>query len=250
MNTARLTICCLETAVSAVPLVCFLLEYSAEWQNACKYYHFGIPKFPALTAGPPLPLYTSPKLTLFPALRYFTAEPSIARLGAISAGTAQQMCIYLTLEHVVMDQRILLIRAGALRCGFALTEVDEVMRPLAIKRMAGMPDFVHGVSIIRGEVVPVVNLGALLVGTSAIESNRLLVMRAGARKVAIAVDDVEGVADLPHERLQNLPPLLQETQADLIERIGALDRELLLVLEAARVLPESVWETLATVSKS
>jgi hypothetical protein len=43
-----------------------------------------------------------------------------------------------------------------------------------------------------------------------------------------------------------MPPLLREAQADVVEAIGVLDAQLLLVLRASRILPEEVWRTLST----
>jgi purine-binding chemotaxis protein CheW len=44
--------------------------------------------------------------------------------------------------------------------------------------------------------------------------------------------------------LADIPPLLGETGADLVSVIGALDAKLLLVLEAARLVPDSVWNAI------
>jgi len=42
----------------------------------------------------------------------------------------------------------------------------------------------------------------------------------------------------------DLPPLLRETGAEQLAVIGALDSQLLFVLEAARLVPESAWSAL------
>jgi chemotaxis signal transduction protein len=42
-----------------------------------------------------------------------------------------------------------------------------------------------------------------------------------------------------------LPPILRDVAADLIEAIGTRDAQLLVVLRAARIVPDEVWTTLA-----
>ncbi len=60
--------------------------------------------------------------------------------------------------------------------------------------------------------------------------------------MAVAVDAVVGVQELRTLNLAELPPLFHDTHAEVIQAIGAIDAELLLVLQSARMVPESVWQ--------
>ena len=51
--------------------------------------------------------------------------------------------------------------------------------------------------------------------------------------------------NLDSAQLSELPLLLQDVTADLIESVGTRDAQLLLVLRAARIVPNEVWTTLA-----
>jgi purine-binding chemotaxis protein CheW len=64
----------------------------------------------------------------------------------------------------------------------------------------------------------------------------------GARTVAAAVSEVLGVRTLAGNGA--LPPLLKEAGHGAIQTLGSLDRELLLVLEGARIVPEEVFAQL------
>lgn len=74
------------------------------------------------------------------------------------------------------------------------------------------------------------------------QHRRLITLRAGQRQVALAVEEVLGVRQLPPG--QALPPLLGEASADLVNAIGSLDSELLLVLRSARLVPDALWPAL------
>jgi purine-binding chemotaxis protein CheW len=63
--------------------------------------------------------------------------------------------------------------------------------------------------------------------------------------VVIGVDSVVGLINLDAKQLGELPPLMKDLKADLIESFGSRDAQLLLVLRAARIVPEEVWTTLA-----
>jgi purine-binding chemotaxis protein CheW len=134
-------------------------------------------------------------------------------------------------------------RVGARLCALPLAQVVETMRPLATSPVAGAPGFVSGVAIIRGAPVPVIDAGALLGGGAGrADAGRLVTVRVGSRHVALAVDAVLGVRELPDASLAELPSLLSDARAGGVESLGALDDGLLLFLDGARLVPESVWE--------
>ena len=63
--------------------------------------------------------------------------------------------------------------------------------------------------------------------------------------MAIGVDSVVGLINLDSAQVGELPPLLKDLSPDLIESFGSRDAQLLLVLRAARIVPEEVWTMLA-----
>jgi purine-binding chemotaxis protein CheW len=137
--------------------------------------------------------------------------------------------------------KFLLCRIGSRIGALTLKDVREVMRPLPIEPLAGMPAFVLGLAIVRGLPTPVIDAGRLL-GPSRLPSPaRFISLRLGDRTAALAVDEVLDVCALADRVAADIPPLLREAAADLVCAIGALDTELLLVLEAARLVPQSTW---------
>jgi purine-binding chemotaxis protein CheW len=142
------------------------------------------------------------------------------------------------------SENVLLVRSGAQVCALALRDVSEAMRPLPVAPLAGVPPFVSGVAVVRGEPAPVVLLHALLGGArGGGEPARFVLVRTGSRRALLAVDDVLGVASIP--RGEGLP-LLSSAADGAISTLGALDRELLAVLDASRVVPDDVWRAVDT----
>jgi purine-binding chemotaxis protein CheW len=136
----------------------------------------------------------------------------------------------------------LIVVAGASRCALPLEHVIETMRPLPIEPVADAPAHVLGLSIIRGRPVPVVDLGGLLASSGpravAQAPARFVTVRAGTRQVALAVQSVVGVKNLGPNAVHELPPLVGASPSTSVTALGVLDRELLSVLDAARVIPE------------
>lgn len=141
--------------------------------------------------------------------------------------------------------RYLLVRAGTTACAFPLRYAIETMRPRPIAQLRGVPEFVLGVAIVRGQPVPVVHLGRLLRAEGTIPVTRFATLRLGSRCLALAVQAVMGVREMEPDDLTEFPSLLGPDGAEVIEAIGRLDAELLVVLSAMKIVPEPVWEALS-----
>jgi purine-binding chemotaxis protein CheW len=139
--------------------------------------------------------------------------------------------------------RSVVCRVGARICALPVEVVIETMRPLPIEPVAGVPAFVVGLAIIRGQPVPVVDAARLL-GAVATEPTRFVTIRVRSRCIALAVDAVVGVRTIDAGALGQLPPLLAGVGRDVITAVGTLDAQLLLVLESTRVIPIDVWSAL------
>jgi purine-binding chemotaxis protein CheW len=113
-----------------------------------------------------------------------------------------------------------------------------------------MPPFVLGVAIVRGFPAPIVDALRLLHPVASptppmiSPSARFISLKLGERTAVLAVDAVLDIRPLAAGILADIPPLLREAGAERMAMIGALDTQLLFVLEAARLVPESVWSAI------
>jgi purine-binding chemotaxis protein CheW len=141
---------------------------------------------------------------------------------------------------------VLLVRSRSRICALPLVHVSEILRRLPVQPMPNGPAFVQGVSILRGEPVPVVDLGLLLGLPGDPAVRRLVSLRVGERRVALAVEEVLKVASGAAMARHDLPPLLRGAAEGTVRSIAVLDNQFLTVLEAARLVPDEVWDRLAT----
>lgn len=141
-------------------------------------------------------------------------------------------------------RKALIVGLKSCVCAVPLTHVIETMRPLAVEPISGAPSFVQGIAIIRGIPTPVVDLGAIL-GTPGERAERFVTLRVGEKQVALSVNVVLGVRDLDTIlTIRELPSLLQRASKDVVETIGTLDEQVLMVLRAGWELPDEVWQAL------
>ncbi|MGE0546296.1 MAG: chemotaxis protein CheW [Kofleriaceae bacterium] len=138
----------------------------------------------------------------------------------------------------------LLCQLGTRVCAIPIAHIAETMRPLPIEPIDGSPSFVLGVSVIRGTPTPVVDT-RVLVGLPPAPSTRFVTIKTGGRTAALAVDAVLTMRSLSQAALGPVPGILGEATAAVTQAIGALDADLLFVLDATRMVPTSVWDVIA-----
>lgn len=98
--------------------------------------------------------------------------------------------------------RLLLFRVGGQSCALPMEHIREVERVGRVTPVPGAPGFVKGLIQLRGEILPLLDLGALLglTGEPAMAA-RLIVAQAGPAEppVALMVEELNGLAPLREE---------------------------------------------------
>lgn len=100
--------------------------------------------------------------------------------------------------------RILVVELDGGRYALRIEEVDEVVRAVAVTPLPGVPPVVEGVIDVRGEVLPVLGLRrrfGLPLRAPAL-GDRFVLARAGGRRVALRVDEVEEVREIDESELE------------------------------------------------
>ncbi|HTB22546.1 MAG TPA: chemotaxis protein CheW [bacterium] len=136
---------------------------------------------------------------------------------------------------------VLVVQAHGLSLALPLAAVLEVYRPLPTQTVSGAPAFVRGLARIRGRATVVVDLNRLLGAPQDAEAGRYVSLRMDGRSVALAVESARELRTLDSAILAGLPPLLGEG-GERFQALASLDEGLLVVLSAAKLLPEGDWE--------
>ena len=137
----------------------------------------------------------------------------------------------------------LLCRASSHHLALPMQHVVETMRTLPIQTVRSTPAIVRGLCVIRGEPTPVID-AAMLFDDRACHGERLVTVRTGKRTVALAIDAVIGVRAIATRDLRQMPPIMGDVQSIAAAKI--LDDELVFFLNAARVVPEDVFDRCMT----
>ena len=105
----------------------------------------------------------------------------------------------------VGTEDLLTFHVGRERFATLLAAIEEAVEQPDVYRVPEMPDTMLGVFSLRGRLIPVCSpvraLGVALEGSTA----TVLLMRAGARRVGVAVDDVDDVIALDLSTVRPAP---------------------------------------------
>lgn len=134
---------------------------------------------------------------------------------------------------------VVLVRSGNLFCALPIASVIETLRSPPVTAIAGAPEWVQGVAVIRGATVVIVDLGILLgSGSAEIKQTRVVTLHVGDRVIGLAVESIVGVREFDRATLSEVPPLLLQAHPEVLIAIGLLDGELMQVLDGSRIIPE------------
>lgn len=153
-------------------------------------------------------------------------------------------------------EAFVVFRLAGAEYGLPVAAVQEVLRqPDAVTPLPNAPDFVSGVTTLRGAVLPLVALRRLLRlpegQGSAGERGRVVVIAAGAARAGLLVDGMAGIVRIPVGAI-GPAPVVSQAQHRLIRRIGALEnageRRMILLMDPAELLDmDQLADLLATV---
>ncbi|RJQ66053.1 MAG: purine-binding chemotaxis protein CheW [Desulfobacteraceae bacterium] len=131
-------------------------------------------------------------------------------------------------------------RLGPKLFGASILNVREIIRNPRVETVDGLPDFVEGVVRIRGEVLPIVNLGRILgVKLSRIEEEKLwvLVAQSGKRNIGYIVDSVTPIIRISNRKILSAPDLiLSSLRNKYIKGVCETDKGLIVIVDLEHMM--------------
>ncbi|OGQ91021.1 MAG: hypothetical protein A2289_00790 [Deltaproteobacteria bacterium RIFOXYA12_FULL_58_15] len=128
--------------------------------------------------------------------------------------------------------------AGDEEYGVEIVQIQEIIKVPVITPVPRAPACVLGIISLRGTIVPVADLRAIL-GMSplpAARASRILVLRGDGEPVGLLVDQVSSVVRLEREAVQPVPRTMQRQAGDLLQGVGRDEDRMLIILDLPTVL--------------
>ncbi|WP_392432564.1 chemotaxis protein CheW [Yersinia sp. HM-2024] len=132
----------------------------------------------------------------------------------------------------------LIFRLGSEEYGIEILKVQEIRGYDRVTRIANSPNFIAGVTNLRGAIVPIVDLRVKFQLNSAEinESTVVIVLNLGDRIVGIVVDGVSDVLSLDAAQIKPAPDFSVTLSTEYLLGLGALDERMLILVDIEKLL--------------
>jgi purine-binding chemotaxis protein CheW len=133
---------------------------------------------------------------------------------------------------------------------FRIEQIREIVILDQITKTPQVPEYVEGVSNLRGSIIPVVNLRKLLglEPKPADRDTRTIVVNVGQRTMGCMVDMVSQVLRIPQESIKPAPETVTADGAGYIAGFAKVADRLIILLDIDQLLtPEHMERRIATV---
>ncbi len=137
-----------------------------------------------------------------------------------------------------MEQQMVVFELANEFYGVDISGVESIIKLQDITAVPQAPDFVEGVTNLRGTVLPVIDLRRRF-SLPASERNgdtRIVVVDVEGSKVGMIVDAVNEVLRVAAESIEPPSPLVVTVSSAFITGIARLDNRLVILIDLSRVL--------------
>jgi len=122
--------------------------------------------------------------------------------------------------------------------GLGIEAVEGIIKMQAITKVPHTPNYIRGVTNLRGTVLPVLDL-RIRFGLSKKESGkdtRIIVLKSQGASVGVIVDAVAEVVRVPAGACQPSPSIAMSVDSSYVEGIARVDDRLIILLELEKIL--------------
>lgn len=136
------------------------------------------------------------------------------------------------------SQEFLVFSLGSEEYAVDILKVQEIRGYENVTRIANAPDFIKGVTNLRGVIVPIVDLRIKfhLENVEYGGQTVVIVVNVGERIVGIVVDGVSDVMTLSPEQIKPAPEFGVTLSSDYLSGLGSLDDRMLVLVDIDKLL--------------
>jgi len=148
-------------------------------------------------------------------------------------------------------------QVGDEECGVDIRCITEVIRPLKIKPLPRMPEFIEGVINLRGMIIPIVDLRKRFALTRIVDNPKKMRMlitrgaaipgasRAGRELLGLVVDSVQEVLHINRKDIEPAPEAARGQHAGFITGMGKVGDRLIILIDSSMILSQQERSALA-----
>jgi purine-binding chemotaxis protein CheW len=136
-----------------------------------------------------------------------------------------------------MENQLVIFKTGNEHYGVDIAAVESIIKVQDITSVPRAPEFVEGITNLRGTVLPVIDLRKRfgLAATESTKDTRIVVIEMNGSVVGMIVDAVTEVLRISPEAIEPPSPLVTTIDSAFITGIAKVDGRLVILLDLSKV---------------
>lgn len=138
------------------------------------------------------------------------------------------------------DMKNVLFNIGDVIYGVDVHQVQSVLDLTHITKIPNAPDYIKGVTNLRGNVIPVVDLRKKFsLNSVAVEKElKMMVVGQNDKATGILVDSVMEVANLSQEDIDDIPDFVSTVESKHVIGVAKYKEELVILLDLTNIISD------------
>ncbi len=148
-----------------------------------------------------------------------------------------------------MENQFVIFQLGEEHYGVNIVAVESIIKVQEITKMPHVPDFVEGITNLRGVVIPVIDLRKRfkLPQINETKDTRIIVVEMNGVMAGMVVDAVTEVVRVPEDNIEPPSPMVSTVDTAFVTGIAKVDKRLIILLDLSKILTGTEQEHLQTV---
>ncbi len=145
-----------------------------------------------------------------------------------------------------MENQYVIFKLGGEHYGVNIVAVESIIKVQEITKMPHVPNFIEGITNLRGAVIPVIDLRKRfdLPQGEETKDTRIVVVEMGNITAGMVVDAVTEVVHVATDDIEPPSPMVNTVDTAFITGIAKVDRRLIILLDLRKVLTVDERENL------
>lgn len=136
--------------------------------------------------------------------------------------------------------QILTLFLGGQTFGIPTHSIQDVMRPIEMTRIPLAPDYIRGVSNLRGRIMTVIDLRQRINESPAdIKKSMNIVVEQDGEIYSVLVDRVGDVINVDTDKIEGPPETLNAMWKNVLQGVYQAEGKIILILEAASIVQDN-----------
>ena len=137
-----------------------------------------------------------------------------------------------------MERQLVIFDLANEYYGVDIAAVDSIIETQTITAVPRSPEFVEGVTNLRGVVLPVIDLRKRfgLESSELTKQTRIVVVEINGMAVGMVVDAVTEVIRIQEESIEALSPIITTVDSSFLTGVAKVDERLIILLDLKQIL--------------